>query len=118
MIPVVAGGKSSGNSLVSRRFTCPATTGIIRPRKDNILSGMFSKGITVNLLEPNWFPLILHLTTGFHPSRKDNDIIQVCLAGGKSSGNQSGFQKINPPYNWKHTVPGNIILSGMFSKGR
>jgi hypothetical protein len=55
MIPVVAGGlretslvpedlpplrrgKSSGTKLVS--LNPPATTGIIRPRKDNILSGM------------------------------------------------------------------------------
>jgi hypothetical protein len=60
MIPVVAGGlretslvpedlppltkhgKSSGTKLVS--LNPPATTGIVRPRKDNILSGMFSKG--------------------------------------------------------------------------
>jgi hypothetical protein len=36
------GGKSSGTKLVS--LNPPATTGIVRPRKDNILSGMFSKG--------------------------------------------------------------------------
>jgi hypothetical protein len=39
---LVRGGKSSGNKLVS--LNPPATTEIIRPRKDNILSGMFSKG--------------------------------------------------------------------------
>jgi hypothetical protein len=39
---LVRGGKSSGTKLVS--LNPPATTGIIRPRKANILSGMFSKG--------------------------------------------------------------------------
>lgn len=39
---LVKGGKSFGTRLVS--LNPPATTGIIRPRKDILLSGMFSKG--------------------------------------------------------------------------
>ena len=39
---LLRGGKSSGTRLVS--LNPPATTGIIHPRKDKILSGMFIKG--------------------------------------------------------------------------
>jgi hypothetical protein len=39
---LVRGGKSSGTKLVS--LIPPTTTGIVHPRKDKILSGMFSKG--------------------------------------------------------------------------
>ena len=67
---------------------------------------MFSKG-GKSSLEPDWLPpLNPKQLPDNNPSRKDKGYYQVCLVGGKSSGNQFGFQKINPPYNWNHTVPG------------